>query len=94
MSEQMTTNLINLSRYPIHQDGPERQQVIAHIRAQLEETGCAVCKGFLTHKAIEQITAEAEGVAHHAHKSFNRTNAYFTADDPSLDASDPRRRFF
>lgn len=94
MAEHLTTDLINLSRYPIHEEGPERQQLIAHIRAQLNETGCAICKQFLTPKAIEQITTEAEAVSHHAHKSFNRTNAYFTADDPSLDPSDPRRRFF
>ena len=48
MAEHLTTDLINLSRYPIHQDGPERQQVIAQIRAELDKTGCAVCKGFLT----------------------------------------------
>ena len=28
-----------------------------------------------------------------AHQSFNRTNPYFTADDPLLDAVDRRRRF-
>lgn len=94
MSEHITTDLINLSRYPIHQEGDGRQQLITHIRAQLDDTGCAVLKQFLTPKAIELITAEAESVSHHAHKSFNRTNAYFTTDDPSLDLSDPRRRFF
>ena len=44
--------------------------------------------------AVKLITAEADAVAHHAHRSFNRTNPYFTTDDPALDSDDPRRRFY
>ena len=40
------------------------------------------------------LTAEADGVADKGHKSFSRTNAYFTKDDPSLPEDDPRRQFF
>ena len=86
--------LINLKDYPIDRDGPERDALITSIQRQLDDDGCAVLKGFLTPLAIEMMTAEAEGVAHHAHRSFNRTNAYFTKDDPSLPEDDPRRRFF
>jgi len=43
---------------------------------------------------VAEAVAEAEGVADQGHRSFSRTNAYFTADDPSLPTTDPRRRFF
>ena len=86
--------LINLDAYPIHEDGPERDEVIEKVRADLAQDGCAVLKEFLTPSAIELITAEADDVHHLAHRSFGRTNPYFTKDDEGLDASDPRRRFF
>ena len=86
--------LINLDAYPIHEDGPARDEVIEKVRADLAQDGCAVLKEFLTPTAIELITAEADDVHHLAHRSFGRTNPYFTKDDESLDASDPRRRFF
>jgi hypothetical protein len=38
--------------------------------------------------------AEADSVAEEGHRSFSRSNAYFTTDDPGLDDDDPRRRFF
>ena len=85
--------LINLDAYPIHEDGPARDEVIEKVRADLAQDGCAVLKEFLTPTAIELITAEADDVHHLAHRSFGRTNPYFTKDDESLDAGDPRRRF-
>jgi hypothetical protein len=33
-------------------------------------------------------------VADRGHRSYSRTNPYFTAEDPSLPETDPRRRFF
>lgn len=86
--------LINLKDYPIDQDGAERDALIASIQQQLDDDGCAVLKSFLTPHAIALLTEEAESVAHHAHRSFNRTNPYFTKDDPNLPKDDPRRRFY
>ena len=86
--------LIDLEKYPIDTPGPARDTLIASVRESLNEDGCAILKGFLTQTAIKAITAEAEGVSEKAHRSFNRTNPYFTKDDPSLDADDPRRRFY
>ena len=94
MSTEQTTDLINLERYPIHKIGAARDQIIADVQLQLAASGCAILKKFLTSKAIERITHEADSVAAFAHKSYNRTNAYFSADDPALDINDPRRRFF
>ena len=86
--------LINLESYPIHPHGDGRNAVLSQVRADLAKDGCAVLKGFLTEAGIEALTQEADGVAAHAHRSFNRTNPYFTQDDPSLPEHDPRRRFY
>ena len=40
------------------------------------------------------MAAEAEGVADKAHRSFNRTNPYFTKPDPNETEDHPRNRFF
>lgn len=87
-------DLIDLERYPIHRDGPERAALVARVRGALRRDGCAVVKGFLTARGIAALAREAEGLAGEGYRSFNRTNAYFTQDDPSLPADDPRRRFF
>ncbi|KPA21125.1 hypothetical protein shim_25900 [Shimia sp. SK013] len=87
-------DLINLERYPIHREGPERDLVLAGVQSDLARDGCAVLKGFLTPQGISALTTEADGVANAGHRSFSRTNAYFTNDDPSLPSNDPRRQFF
>ncbi|MDA7428748.1 phytanoyl-CoA dioxygenase family protein [Primorskyibacter aestuariivivens] len=85
---------LNLDDYPINLPGPELEAVIARTRAALEADGCAVLKGFLTAEGVAAMVAEADDVADQGHRSFNRTNAYFTADDPSLPQDHPRRQFF
>ena len=87
-------DLVNLDRYPIDRPGRELDACLKDICAELAEDGCAVLKNFLTRTAIDAITIEADAVAEYAHRSFNRTNAYFTKDDPSLPENDPRRKFF
>ncbi len=87
-------HLINLTAYPIHQDGPDRDALLASVRADLARDGCAVLKGFLTPEGVAALTQEADGVAANGHKSYSKTNAYFTKDDPSLPGDDPRRQFF
>ena len=85
---------IDLNGYPIHRDGPARDELLDEVRADLARDGCAVIKGFLTPAGIAALAAEADSVADRGHRSFGRTNAYFTKDDPSLPMDDPRRRFF
>lgn len=87
--------LIDLSRYPIHQpDGSEFLKLLDHARADLAADGCAVLKGFIRPDALAGLIAEADRVAALAHRSFNRTNVYFTRDDPSLPEDHPARRFY
>ncbi|WP_324751563.1 hypothetical protein [Roseovarius sp. Pro17] len=87
-------DLINLAERPINQPGEARDALLAQVRADLAKDGCAVIKRFLTPAGIIALTAEAESVADKGYKSFSRTNAYFTKDDPSLPKSDPRRQFY
>ena len=87
-------DLINLERYPIHKAGPARDRILEQVRADLARDGCAVIRSFLAPKAIALLTAEADGVADKGHRSFNKTNVYFTQDDPNLPQDDPRRQFF
>jgi len=86
--------LINLEAYPVHQPGPVLQAAIDNARRQLAKDGCAVLKGFLSPAGVAAMAAEAEGVADKAHRSFNRTNPYFTKPDPNETEDHPRNRFF
>jgi hypothetical protein len=87
-------NLVNIEAYPIHQDGEKRDAVLRNVRYSLAFDGCAVLKNFLTPEGIVALTQEADAVVEHAHRSYNRTNVYFTADDETVPANDPRRRFY
>ena len=68
--------------------------MLASVRRDLQNDGCAVLKNFLTKQGIEALVSEADSVSQQAHRSFNRTNVYFTKDDPTLLRNDPRRQFF
>ena len=83
-------DFINLKTYPIGADSPERVALLESVRADLERDGCAVLKGFLTADGVAALTAEAESVSEQGYRSFNRTNAYFTKDDPDLPADHPK----
>lgn len=88
------TSLINTARYPIDRPSTPLDDEITKIRADLAEDGCAVIGGFLTKAGVAALTEEAERTAVCARRSFDRTNAYFTEDDPSLPETHPKRRFF
>ena len=90
----LAEDLINYDRYPIATHGPLRDTVLKSVQKDLDDRGCAVLPGFLKPTGIAEAVAEADRVADQGHRSFSRTNAYFTADDPNLPESDPRRRFF
>jgi hypothetical protein len=86
---------INLGRYPIDlQDGPAFARLLEETRRVLRAEGCAVLKGFLTGEGVAACVAEADAVAHLAHRSGSRTNAYFTRANPDLPDEHPVNRFF
>ncbi len=86
--------LISLDRYPINRSGPDRDNLLRRVRADLGRDGCAVLKGFLNPRGVETLCAEADSVSDRGFRSSGRTNPYFTKDDPALPADDPRRQFF
>ncbi|UYV35948.1 hypothetical protein N4R57_12925 [Rhodobacteraceae bacterium D3-12] len=51
-------------------------------------------RGFLTEAGIAATVAEADIVLNQGHRSFSKTNAYFTSEDESLPGGDPRRRVY
>ena len=68
--------------------------LVARVQADLARDGCAVIKRVLTDDGLAALVAEADGVADRAHRSYNRTNPYFTQDDDSLPEDHPKRRFY
>lgn len=91
----MLVDLVDLGRYPI--DCPNSaayDRLIDDIRRDLDKDGCAVLPGFVHEAGLSQLLTEAEAVAPSAHRSFNRTNAYFTKDDPRFGVAHPIRRFY
>jgi len=88
-------NVIDLARYPIDRPGsPAYRDCLAAVRAELDDDGCAVLKGFVRAACIADLEAEAERTAPFAHRNYNRTNPYFTRDDESLPTEHPKRRFY
>ncbi|MGB1147432.1 MAG: hypothetical protein ACPG4M_06015, partial [Alphaproteobacteria bacterium] len=87
--------IIDLERYPLHQpDSAAFAEALEDIRGKLDAVGCGVLKGFVRPAILEQMVEEADRVAGKAHRSFGRTNAYFTQDRDDLPASHPLRRFY
>ena len=94
MHSPEAADYIDLCSYPIDQpESAAYRQLLGDVREQLRSVGCAVISGFVRSEANVSLIAEADQVARHAHRSFSRTNAYFTRDDESLADSHPVRRF-
>lgn len=87
-------SLVDTDRYPLHLPGPEREQLLAQLREQLDTVGCAVLKQFIRAEHLSGLVAECDRVAPHGHRNFNRTNPYFTQDQPDYPESHPLRRFY
>lgn len=86
---------VDLRKFPLHDRGSALYDaVLRTIREELDGDGCAVLRGFVRRDRIAALVAEADRVAPYGYRSFSRTNAYFTQDDPGLPHSHPVRRFF
>ncbi|MDH3740327.1 MAG: hypothetical protein OER56_01905 [Hyphomicrobiales bacterium] len=86
---------IDLDRYPIAEPATAGcRQLVSSVRSKLAHDGCAVLSGFIRADRIDALVTEADRVAPRGHRSFNRTNVYFTRDDPGLPESHPLRRFY
>lgn len=91
----MLHDLVDLGRYPIDCRGSRGyDRMIEDLRRELARDGCAVMPGFVHEAGLRQLLQEAEAVAPRAHRSFSRTNAYLTSDDPRFEVGHPLRRFY
>ena len=69
----MLTDLVDLGRYPIDRPGSRAYgQMIADVRRDLDQDGCAVLQGFVHEAGLEVLVREADAVAPRAHRSFNQ----------------------
>lgn len=88
------SDFVDTSRYPLHEPESETMRsVIEEARADLEREGCAVLRGFMRQDVLDQVRQESMDLANRSFFNTADVNPYFTADDPSLPASDPRRMF-
>ncbi|MBT8077978.1 MAG: hypothetical protein KJO31_05340 [Gammaproteobacteria bacterium] len=91
----LAQDYVDTERYPIGNiSSATYTQLISRLRDELRSVGCAVVPGFIRAQHVPALVEEADSVAPHAHRSFNRTNAYFTRDDESLPRAHPVRRFY
>lgn len=87
--------VLDLDRYPLHSpNSTAYRQAMSTVQADLDAYGCAVLKGFVRPEALADLVDEADRVAPMAHRSFGRTNPYFTQDRQDLPPSHPLRRFY
>jgi len=86
--------VVDLDRYPIHEDGEARTHLVSSVQKDVRSVGCAVIKQFVKPSAIPALVAEGDKVSHLGHRNFNRTNPYFTQLPADLPDTHPLRRFY
>lgn len=95
MAKPNVLHYVDLDRYPIDQpDCAEYAELLRSVQSDLQRDGCAVLEAFIRPARMADLVAEADRTAPAAHRSFNRTNAYFSSDDETLPVRHPVRRFF
>ncbi len=91
----MLQDVVDLGRYPIDRPGSHAyDRMISDIQRELAQDGCAVLPGFVHQDGLDLLVHEADAAAPNAHRSFNRTNAYFSKDDTRFGIGHPIRRFY
>ena len=95
MSPLDVRGFIDLEHYPIDRPrSTEYARLVSAGRGELIDDGCVVLSGFVRPDCVTPLIEESDRVAQNAHRSFNRTNVYFTQDDPKLPGTHPLRRFY
>ncbi len=86
-------DLVDLDRYPIDRPGQEPwNDLVADVRTQLAETGCATLPGFLDRLAHHNLADEIERLAGHVPMLHHTAGVYARTElERQLPPDDPRR---
>ncbi|MGD8710359.1 MAG: hypothetical protein PVF40_08235 [Ectothiorhodospiraceae bacterium] len=86
--------VVDLDTYPINNlESEAGRSLLERCRAQLQDDGCVVLKGFIRPEALNAIRRETEELAPRAHYNETHTNPYNSDGDPSLPDSHPKNVF-
>ena len=96
MGEALTPQqIIDHERYPVTVDGDRRAEIVAEVRASLDDDGCAVLPGFISEAGLAELLAEAvDREATAFYNPVNEANVHLNDADPDLPVDHPRNRFF
>jgi len=89
------TDIINHARYPIDKlDDPGRQAIIAQVKSQLADDGCAVIREFFCVTGLKVLLAEAnERKPNTYYSPRKQCNVYLNDGDPDLPQDHPLNIF-
>ena len=86
-------DMVNLSRYPIHDlESSAGQEFAEKCKLEYLQTGLCALPEFVIPGALQLLASEANDFSQDAFFCRNTHNAYLTSDDQNLDAKDVRRR--
>jgi hypothetical protein len=88
------SDLIDFSRYPVHDPDGSGAALAASCRRELLATGSCLLEGFLMPQAVERVARESATLVPLAHREpgGRRGTAYLAPPDESFPESHPRRR--
>jgi hypothetical protein len=79
----------------IHDPASKRfLNLVAALNDQLRHDGCAVVRGFVRTRSLDELAQQADWVVTRGHRNFSRAGPYRTRDDAMLPAKHPVCRFF
>jgi hypothetical protein len=86
-----TQSIIDTERYPLKSDPPQAAaELVASVRGQLKECGCAVLPGFIRAEVLPKLAAEVAALAPLAYFSQARVNVYGRTPETDFPAEHPR----
>ncbi len=93
-TDRSPAELIDHARYPVAAPGGQRAAVVARVRDELADDGCAVLPGFLSDVGLGVLLDEARERAPRAFYAEKKlANVHLGDADPSLGPDHPRNRF-
>ncbi|MEU7765712.1 arpA protein [Nocardia sp. NPDC049190] len=84
--------IVDTGRYPLaDSESPGRHEAVRRARADLEDSGCTVLRGFIRTQLAETLRVQGERIAPHAHYVIERVNVYNIPLDAELPQDHPGR---